>query len=93
MGQLIGNIFGPQSPGSLVTDFVECLILAAAIEAFRRGRRIYALAAVGLGVFIYTRVADGFLDPGVDNLFKAVGLLLAAGVVLFDTVFETSPGA
>jgi hypothetical protein len=92
VGQLIGTIFGPQSAGSLVTDFVECLILAAAIEAFRRGRRIYALAVIGLGLFIYTRVADGFLDPGADNLFKALGLLLAAGVVVFDAVFETTPG-
>ncbi|HXA42471.1 MAG TPA: hypothetical protein VNV65_06090 [Candidatus Solibacter sp.] len=93
MGQLIGSIFGPQSPGSLVTDFVEFLILAAAVEAVRRGRRIYAVAVFGLGLFIYTRVADGFLDPGADNLLKALGLLLAAGVVVFDAVFETGPEA
>ncbi len=92
MGQLIGSIFGASSPGSLITAFIECLILAAALEAFRQGRHVYAIAVFGLGLFIYTRVADGFLDPGVDNLLKAVGLLLAAGVVVFDAVFETSPG-
>jgi hypothetical protein len=87
-GHLIGSVFGAQSPGSLVTGFVECLLLLLAVDAVRSGRRIYAIASVGLSVTIYARMAEGFIDPAADTLLKAAGLVVAALVLAFDLVFE-----
>jgi hypothetical protein len=88
IGRLIGSLFGSQSPGSLVTGYAECLLLVLAVDAVRRGRRLYAIASVGLSVTIYARLAEGFIDPAVDTLLKAAGLVLAALVLAFDLVFE-----
>ena len=88
IGRLIGSLFGSQSPGSLVTGYFECLLLVLAVDAVRRGRRLYAIASVGLSVTIYARLAEGFIDPAADTLLKAAGLVLAALVLAFDLVFE-----
>ena len=59
----------------------------------RRGRRLYLLVAAGLATVLYGRIAVGFIDPSVDTLLTASGLVLAAVVVAFDLVFEANPGA
>jgi hypothetical protein len=90
---VLDTLFGLHSPGTIVTTFFYCLLLAASIEAVRRGRRLYLAVAVGLAVALYARMAVGFIQPSLDTLFNALGLVLAAGVVAFDLVFEANPGA
>ena len=64
-----------------------------AVAAVRSGRRIYAGAVAGLSLTIYARMAEGFIDPNLDTLLKAVGLVFAAAVLAFDLVFESPGGA
>jgi uncharacterized membrane protein len=90
---VLDSVFGISSPGTVIATFAYCLLLAAALEAVRRGRRAYILVAIGLAAALYARMAVGFIDPTLDIGFKAFGLALAAVVVAFDLVFETKSGA
>lgn len=90
---MLDTLFGLHSPGTIITTFFYCLLLAAAVEAVRRGRRFYVVVAVGLASALYARMAVGFIDPSLDTLLKAAGLVVAAVVVAFDLVFEANPGA
>jgi hypothetical protein len=90
---MLDTVFGLHSPGTIITTFFYCFLLAAAVEAIRRGRRAYLVVVLGLASALYSRMAVGFIEPSVDTLFNAAGLVLAAGVVAFDLVFEANPGA
>jgi hypothetical protein len=92
VGRLISSLFGPQSPGSIITGYAECLLLVLAIDSVRRGRRVYLGAVGGLVLAIYARTAEGFIDPSLDSLFRGVGLVFAAAVLAFDLVFESAEG-
>ena len=91
MKALLDGLIGLNSPGTIVITFVYCLLLAGAIETASRGRRPYAAVALGLAIALYARVAYGFIDPGLDTLLTAVGLVLAAALVASDLVFESNP--
>jgi hypothetical protein len=88
----VSTLFGPQSPGSIVTGYLECLLLVLAVDAVRRGRRVYGGAVAGLALALYARAANGFIEPSLDTLFRAVGLVFAAAVLAFDLVFESAEG-
>ena len=90
---MLDTLVGLHSPGTIITTFVYCLLLAAAIAAVSRGRRLYVVVAVGLALALYARMAVGFIDPSLDTIFTASGLLVAAVVVAFDLVFGANPGA
>jgi hypothetical protein len=90
---MLDTWFGLHNPGAIISTFFYCLLLAAAIETLRRGRRMYLLVVAGLATVLYGRMAFGFIDASVDTLVTASGLVLAAVVVAFDLVFEANPGA
>jgi hypothetical protein len=90
---MLDTWFGLHNPGTIISTFFYCLLLAAAIETLRRGRRMYLLVVAGLATVLYGRMAFGFIDASVDTLVTASGLVLAAVVVAFDLVFEANPGA
>jgi hypothetical protein len=92
VGRLVSSLFGPQSPGSIFTGYLECLLLVLAVDAVRRGHRVYLGAVAGLAVTLYARMAEGFIDPSVDSLLRSVGLVFAAAVLAFDVVFEAAEG-
>jgi len=92
LGALVSAIFGPQSPGSIVTGYLECLLLVLAVDAVRRGRRVYLGAVGGLSLTLYARMAEGFIDPSLDGLLRGAGLVFAAAVLAFDLVFEAAEG-
>ena len=90
--RLVSSMFGPQSPGSIVTGYLECLLLVLAVDAARRSRRVYVGAVAGLALVLYARTAEGFIEPSLDSLFKGVGFVFAAAVLAFDLVFEAAEG-
>jgi hypothetical protein len=92
VGRLVNSLFGPQSPGSIVTGYLECLLAVLAFDAARRGRRVYLGAVAGLALALYARTAEGFIDPSLDSLLRGVGLVFAAAVLAFDLVFEAAEG-
>ena len=92
VGRFVSNLFGPQSPGSIVTGYLLCLLLVLSVDAVRRGRRIYLGAAGGLALALYARTAEGFIDPSLDSLLRGVGLVFAAAILAFDLVFEVAEG-
>jgi hypothetical protein len=92
IGRLISSFFGPQSPGSIITGYAECLLLVLAVDSVRRGRRVYLGAVGGLALAIYARTAEGFIDPTLDSVLRGAGLVFAAAVLAFDLVFESAEG-
>ena len=85
---------------SLVSGFVECLLLVAAFDAARRARPIYWAAFAGLAVVLYARVSDGILPGSLQlggatltatGLLTVAGLVLAGLTVLADLLFEVVP--
>ena len=77
-----------QNALTLASGFLECLLLALAIDAVRRGRRIYAGAALGLAMVLYGRMADGFIGNTAQRLVVVAGLVLAGLTVGADMLFE-----
>lgn len=73
---------------TLASGFLECLLLVLAIDAVRRGRRIYAGAIVGLALVLYGRMADGFINNTAQRLVIVAGLVLAGLTVGADMLFE-----
>jgi hypothetical protein len=76
---------------ALVSAFLECLFLVLALDAVRRGRRLYIAAAVGLGLALLGRMSEGFTDPTAVSLMKIGGLLLAGLTLALDLFFEETP--
>jgi hypothetical protein len=72
----------------LTTGFVECLLLVLALDAVRSGRRLYIVAAVGLGAVLLARMADGFMPGVVIALLRLGGLALAGIILAIDLLFE-----
>jgi hypothetical protein len=81
----------------LLSGFVECLLLVLALHAVRRGRALYWVAAVGMALVLYGRVAAGFLVGDLSLLslritatafLTLIGLAVAALTVLADLLFE-----
>jgi hypothetical protein len=72
----------------LATGYLECLMLILAVDAVRRGRRLYILAVVGLAMVFYGRMAHGIISSGLDLAVTAAGLVLAGLTVLADILFE-----
>jgi hypothetical protein len=90
LGRLVSAVFGPQSPGTILSGYIECLLLVLAVDAVRRGRRVYLGAVAGMVLTLYARTADGFIDAGLDGTLRATGLVFAAAVLAFDLVFEAA---
>jgi hypothetical protein len=72
----------------LATGFVECLLLVLALDAVRSGRRIYIVAAVGLGAVLLARMADGFIPGVVVWALRLSGLALAGLILAIDLLLE-----
>ena len=77
-----------QNALTLASGFLECLLLALAIDAVRRGRRVYAGAVLGLAMVLYGRMADGFISNTAQRLVIVAGLVLAGLTVGADMLFE-----
>jgi hypothetical protein len=77
-----------QNALTLASGFLECLLLALAIDAVRRGRRMYAGAVLGLAMLLYGRMADGFISSTAQRLVVVGGLVLAGLTVGADMLFE-----
>jgi hypothetical protein len=77
-----------QNALTLASGFLECLLLALAIDAVRRGRRMYAGAVLGLAMLLYGRMADGFISSTAQRLVVVAGLVLAGLTVGADMLFE-----
>lgn len=89
----ISALFGPQSPASILTTFIECLVVVIALDVFGRGRRVYLAVVIGVGLALYAQIANGVIDATLDSLLRAAGLVLAAVVLVFDLVFEAADTA
>ena len=70
----------------LLSGIVECLLLVLALDAARRGRRLYWAAVAGMALVLYARMADGFI--GITTILTVMGLLLAGLTVVADLLFE-----
>ena len=77
-----------QNALTLTSGFVECLFLALAVDAVRRGRRLYVAAVLGLALVLYGRMADGFISNTTEVVVIVVGLVLAGITVVADLLFE-----
>ncbi|HEV1996771.1 MAG TPA: hypothetical protein VGR61_01385 [Candidatus Dormibacteraeota bacterium] len=77
-----------QNALTLASGFIECLLLALAVDAVRRGRRLYAAAVLGMSLVLYGRMADGFISNTAAVAVIAVGLVLAGLTVGADLLFE-----
>ena len=80
-----------QNALTLASAFIECLFLVLAIEAVRRGRRIYVGAVVGVVMVLYGRMADGFIGNTPAVVLVVAGLVLAGLTVVADLLFEVVP--
>lgn len=81
----------------LLSGFVECLLLILAVDAGRRGRSLYWVAALGILLVLYGRMAAGFLVGEISLLslritptafLTIIGLAVAALTVVADLLFE-----
>ena len=77
-----------QNALTLASGFVECLFLALAVDAVRRGRSMYAAAALGMALVLYGRMADGFISNTAEVIMIVAGLVLAGVTVVADLLFE-----
>lgn len=82
-----------QNALTLTSGFVECLFLALAVDAVRRGRRLYAAAVLGMTLVLYGRMADGFISNTAEVVVIVAGLALAGVTVVADLLFEVVPEA
>jgi hypothetical protein len=73
---------------TLAFYFVECLLLVLAIDAAQRGKRIYVIAAAGLGAVLLAGLADGFMVPAEVLVLRLGGLALAGVILAIDLLFE-----
>jgi hypothetical protein len=77
-----------QNAATLASGFIECLLLVLAIDAVRRGRRLYLAAVLGLAVVLYARMADGFISSTTEVVLVILGLVAAGLTVVADMLFE-----
>jgi hypothetical protein len=73
---------------TLTFFYVECLLLVFALDAARRGKGIYVIAAAGLAAVLLAGLADGFMVPGEVLAFRLGGLALAGVILAIDLLFE-----
>jgi hypothetical protein len=75
----------------LAVAFGLSLLMAWIVDALRHGRELYWPAAVGVAAAMVAFLGDGYMLPVVVLVLRWGGLVLAAGVLVFDLLTEEIP--